>query len=139
MTRFFVPVMPLAGDDPKKFRLVTTAGPHGASIQISEVRGAARTACLSTLASLYGADVIRMLHAEADILVALSDRAFNIARDRVEWLRKGIEASQAKTAAAKAQADKAASALGACTSTSPRSRICVRYGVRYGARDRCRN
>ncbi|UUZ47564.1 hypothetical protein LP420_30890 [Massilia sp. B-10] len=40
----------------------------------------------------------------------LSDRAFNIARDRVEWLRKGIEASQAKTAAAKAQADKAASA-----------------------------
>ncbi|UUZ47563.1 hypothetical protein LP420_30885 [Massilia sp. B-10] len=38
MTRFFVPVMPLAGDDPKKFRLVTTAGPHGASIQISEVR-----------------------------------------------------------------------------------------------------
>lgn len=101
MTRFFVPVMPLAGDDPKKFQLVTTAGPQGASIQISEVRERLEPHA-GTLASLYGADVIRMLHAEADILVALSDRAFNIARDRVEWLRKGIEASQAKTAAAKA-------------------------------------
>ncbi|HEU4777623.1 MAG TPA: hypothetical protein VFS95_12415 [Telluria sp.] len=104
MTRFFVPVLPHPGGDPKKFQLVTSPTPQGgAAVQISEVSERLAPHA-GTLASLYGADVVRMLHAEADILVALSDRAFNIAKDRVEWLRKGIEASQAKTAAAKAQA-----------------------------------
>ncbi|MDQ1815893.1 hypothetical protein RBA41_21590 [Massilia sp. CCM 9210] len=45
------------------------------------------------------AEPVRMLHAEAGILAALSDRTVDIAGDRVEWLRKGIEASLAKAAA----------------------------------------
>lgn len=99
-TRFFVPVVP-AQDGSKKVSLHTA--PQGAdgsvAVLISEVRE--RLGAHSTgVATLSGADVVRLLQADAGILVALSNRAFSIARDRVDWLKKGIEASQARAAAA---------------------------------------
>jgi uncharacterized membrane protein YhaH (DUF805 family) len=99
-TRFFVPVVPAAGDA-RKFTLHLAPGAeHGSqAIRISEVRERLAQPQGTTLATLTGADVVRMLHAEADILIALSDRAFSIARERVDWLKKGIEASQARAAA----------------------------------------
>ncbi|UUZ53191.1 hypothetical protein LP419_30435 [Massilia sp. H-1] len=64
------------------------------AVLISEVRE--RVAHGDAVLWLNGAEVVKMLHAEAGILVALSDRAFAIAHDRVDWLRKGIEAAQAR-------------------------------------------
>jgi hypothetical protein len=100
-TKFFVPVVRSADNDPKKFTLHLANGPEhgGPAVRISEVRERLEQAQGATLATLSGADVVRMLHAEAAILVALNDRAFTIARDRVDWLKKGIEAAQARAAA----------------------------------------
>jgi uncharacterized membrane protein YhaH (DUF805 family) len=97
-TKFFVPVNRPAGGGPKDFTL-HVAHEGGQSIQISEVRERLAPQQGAVIASLSGADVVRMLHPEAAILIALSDRAFRIAKERVEWLKKGIEASQAKAAA----------------------------------------
>ena len=97
-TKFFVPVVRAVGADPGHFRL-DVAHEGGQSIQISEVREWLGQREAGALATLSGADVVRMLGADAAILIALSDRAFRIARERVEWLKKGIEASQAKAAA----------------------------------------
>ncbi|HEY0064218.1 MAG TPA: DUF805 domain-containing protein [Telluria sp.] len=117
VTRFFVPVVALPGGDPNKFRLHTEAIPHGgARVHISEV-GQRLEAGEITLAQLYGADVVRMLPHDAEIVIALSDRPFTIAPDRVLWLRKGIEASQAKMAAAKAQG--AAAAVAPASAPAP--------------------
>ncbi|NHZ81151.1 DUF805 domain-containing protein [Massilia sp. CCM 8695] len=101
-TKFFVPVVRPPGSDAANIslHLSDTAGATGQSILISEVRERVERHHGSAIDSLSGADVVRMLHAEAGILVALSDRSFAIARDRVEWLRKGIEASLARAAAA---------------------------------------
>ncbi|MDQ1923664.1 DUF805 domain-containing protein [Massilia pseudoviolaceinigra] len=100
-TKFFVPVIrpPGSAAGSITLRLSGSTGATGQSILISEVRERVEQHHGSVIASLSGAEVVRMLHAEAGILVALSDRTFDIARDRVEWLRKGIEASLAKAAA----------------------------------------
>ena len=97
-TKFFVPVLRGSGADPRHFTL-DVAHEGGQSIQISEVRERLGQRDASGLASLSGAEVVRRLGADAGILIALSEGAFRIARDRVEWLKKGIEASQAKAAA----------------------------------------
>ncbi len=97
-TRFFVPVLRPPGADPKVFAL-DVAHEGGQSIQISEVRERLGQRDAASLATLSGADVVRMLQADAAILVALSAGAFRIACERVEWLKKGIEASRAKAAA----------------------------------------
>jgi uncharacterized membrane protein YhaH (DUF805 family) len=106
-TRFYVPIVHSADLDPKKARIHTapSAAAGGDAVLISEVRE--RVAHGDAVLWLNGAEVVKMLHAEAAILVALSDRAFAIAHDRVDWLRKGIEAAQAR-AAAKLQAPAAA-------------------------------
>lgn len=103
-TRFFVAVVRPAGSDPRDFRLHVAPGAHGAepAVLISEVRERLERQHGGALATLSGADVVRMLRADGAILVALSDRVFSIAKERVEWLKKGIEAAQAR-AAAKAQ------------------------------------
>lgn len=97
-TRFFVPVEEPANDNPAKLKL--RLAPHGGAqaLVISEVRERLDQHD-GSLATLSGADVVRLLQAEADILVALPDRAFSIARDRVQWLKQGIEQSQARAAA----------------------------------------
>lgn len=97
-TKFFVPVVPSGGADGKGFTLLMGQD-GGKSIRISEVRERLAAPSGGVLASLSGADVVRLLQAEAAILIALSDRVFSIAHDRVEWLRKGIEAAQARAAA----------------------------------------
>lgn len=111
-TKFFVPIIrsPDSSDAKAfKLRMSDIMGDGKQSILISEVRERVEEQHGSSLAALSGADVVRMLHAEASILVALSDRAFNIAKDRVEWLKKGIEASQAR-ARARRDAEAAAAA-----------------------------
>lgn len=123
-TKFFVPIIRPAGSaDAKAFKLRMSdiMGDGKQSILISEVRERVEEQHGSALASLSGADVVRMLHAEASILVALSDRAFNIAKDRVEWLKKGIEASQAR-AAAKAREAAAANAPAAAAAQASAQR-----------------
>jgi uncharacterized membrane protein YhaH (DUF805 family) len=100
-TRFFVPVLRPPGTDPKHFTL-NTAHDGGRAILISEVRERIERHYGAALTILSGADVVRMLDPEAAIMVALGGQPFNIASERVEWLKKGIEASQAR-AAAKAQ------------------------------------
>lgn len=95
-TRFFVPVVANPGGQGFTLHM----GHDGARvITISEVSERLAQPAGGVLASLSGADVVRLLHVDADILVALSDRAFSIARDRVEWLKKGIEAAQARARA----------------------------------------
>ncbi|MDQ1834479.1 DUF805 domain-containing protein [Massilia scottii] len=112
-TRFFVPVIlpPASAAGSITLRLSGSTGATGQSILISEVRERVERHHGSAIAALSGAEVVRMLHAEAGILVALSDRTFDIARDRVEWLRKGIEASLAKAAAKAREAGAAPSPL----------------------------
>lgn len=98
-TRFYVPIVHSPDLDPKKARIHTapSAAAGSDAVLISEVRE--RVAHGDAVLWLNGAEVVKMLHAEAGILVALSDRAFAIAHDRVDWLRKGIEAAQARAAA----------------------------------------
>ncbi len=105
-TKFFVPVaQPGAGESGGvRLRTRDSKGDGTQSIVISEVRERAEDGQGSLLAALSGADVVRLLQADAAILVALSDRRFDIAHDRVAWLRKSIEASIAKAAAARSVA-----------------------------------
>ena len=100
-TKFYVPVHRSPDDNPRNvtLRLSQPAGSAPPTLMISEVRARVEAHQAGALASLSGADVVRMLQAEAGILVALSESAFAIARERVEWLKKGLEAGQARAAA----------------------------------------
>ena len=103
-TKFYVPVHRSVDDNPRNFtlRLSQAAGGAAPILTISEIRARVEAQYLDdigALASLSGADVVKMLQAEAGILVALSESAFGIARERVEWLKKGLEAGQARAAA----------------------------------------
>lgn len=100
-TKFYVPVHRSPDDNPRNFtlRLSQAAGSAPPTLMISEVRARVEAHQAGALASLSGADVVRMLQAEAGILVALSESAFAIARERVEWLKRGLEAGQARAAA----------------------------------------
>ena len=98
-TKFFVPVTRSADDNPRNFTLkLSEAAGAPRTLLISEVRARVEAEHAGALASLSGADVVKMLQAEAAILVALSGSAFAIARERVEWLKKGLEAGQARAA-----------------------------------------
>ncbi|NHZ81152.1 DUF805 domain-containing protein [Massilia sp. CCM 8695] len=105
-TKFFVPVVQPGASESGGVKLRTrdSKGDGLRSIVISEVRERAEDGQGSLLAALSGADVVRLLQADVAILVALSDRSFDIAHERVAWLRNSIEASLAKAAAAKAGA-----------------------------------
>jgi uncharacterized membrane protein YhaH (DUF805 family) len=98
-TRFYVPIVHAPDLDPRKSKIHTAPGTAagGEAVLISEVRE--RVAHGDAVLWLNGAEIVKMLHAEAGILVALSDRAFAIAHDKVDWLRKGIEQAQARAAA----------------------------------------
>ncbi|NHZ88544.1 DUF805 domain-containing protein [Massilia sp. CCM 8733] len=111
-TKFFVPVaQPGTGETGGvKLRTRDSQGDGTRSIVISEVRERAEDGQGSLLAALSGADVVRLLQADAAIVVALSERSFDIAADRVAWLRKSIESSLARAAAAKAGVAAAAAA-----------------------------
>ncbi|WP_426105022.1 DUF805 domain-containing protein [Massilia sp. TSP1-1-2] len=103
-TRFFVAIVRSADGNPKNFTLqLADADADGnIAVRISEQRERLVVGGGNTLVTLSGAEVVRRLQAEAGILVALSEGVFAIARDRVDWLRKGIEAARAR-AAEKAQ------------------------------------
>lgn len=100
-THFFVPVRAASGSAASSAELYLTdaAGDGKRTILVAEVRERVDQQQGSVLTSLQGLDLVRMLQPGAGIRIALSDRVFEIARDRVEWLRKGIEASLAKAAA----------------------------------------
>ena len=100
-TKFYVPVTRSVDDNPRNFTLKLSDAAAGAprTLMISEVRARVEAQHAGALASLSGADIVKMLQAEAAILVALSGSAFAIARERVEWLKKGLEAGQARAAA----------------------------------------
>ncbi|ATQ75914.1 hypothetical protein CR152_16275 [Massilia violaceinigra] len=105
-TQFFVPVIRPPGSDASSItpHLSGSAGATGQSILISEVRERVERHHGGAIATLSGVEVVRMLHADASILVALSDRTFDIAGDRVAWIRKSIDATLAKAAQARAAA-----------------------------------
>ncbi|MDQ1923665.1 DUF805 domain-containing protein [Massilia pseudoviolaceinigra] len=100
-TRFFVPVRSVSGSAASgaELHLTDAAGDGKRSILVAEVREQVEAQQGSVLTSLRGHDLVRVLQPGAGIRIALSDRVFEIAGDRVEWLRKGIDASLAKAAA----------------------------------------
>jgi uncharacterized membrane protein YhaH (DUF805 family) len=95
-TKFFVAIVRSPGNDPRDFTLHHDEASGKPAVTISEVRERLAGQPGQALLALSGADVVRRLHAECDILVALSDRAFHIAKERVLWLKSGIEAAQAR-------------------------------------------
>lgn len=103
-TKFVVPV-DRAGTDPRKYTLHVAPGLDGApcALTISEEASRLDQRQGNGTASLYGADIVRKVQTDAEILVALSDRAFKIALDKVDWLKKGVAAAQARAAALKPQ------------------------------------
>ncbi len=100
-TKFYVPITGASDGNARDFTLHLSASPDGAhrTLLISEVRSRVEQEHRGGLAALSGAEVVKLLHAEAGILVALSESAFAIARDRVSWLKKGLETAQAKAPA----------------------------------------
>jgi uncharacterized membrane protein YhaH (DUF805 family) len=99
-TRFFVAIERTAGDDPGRFTLHTNAadGKPGVAIAIAEQRERVAAPAGTTLLALSGVDVVRRLPSGGGIAVALSEGVFDIPGERVEWLRKGIDASLARAA-----------------------------------------
>lgn len=87
------------------------------ALVISEVAERVHAAHGHATVTLAGADIVRHLQADADILIALSDRAFTIARDRVQWLKQVVEAAHAKAAAQ--QQTPPAAAMQALAATRP--------------------
>ena len=103
-TKFFVPIHQEAMDMQASLHATKNA------LMISEVAERVQAQHGYTIASLAGAEIVRHLHADADILIALSDRAFTIARDRVQWLKQVVEAAHAKAASQTAPVPSAAAA-----------------------------
>lgn len=134
-TKFFVPVIRSADEDPAKFtlRIAQIAQNGGRSILISEVRERLDQP-VSGLASLSGAQVVRLLQADASILVALSGRAFSIAKEQVEWLKRSVEAAQARSKARAAERTRAAPAAGGSVDVGalkPRRVSLARIGLSF--------
>ena len=86
-TKFFVPIVRSADDDPKNYTLQTEDKGGKRAVTISEARELVDLRRGHGLAAISGAEVVRRLHADAIILVALSEGFFSIARDRVDWLK----------------------------------------------------
>ena len=100
-TKFFVEIVRSLDDNPKNFKLHLVVADGKSAVRISEKRERLEVQpdnAQLALVALSGAEVVRRLQPEASILVALSDRAFAIARDRIDWLKQGIEAAQARAA-----------------------------------------
>ncbi|NHZ97318.1 DUF805 domain-containing protein [Massilia sp. CCM 8734] len=100
-TTFFVPVAQPGGAGGVTLRTRDIQGDGSRAIMIAEVREAAHDGQGSLLVALLGADVVCLLQPDAAIVVALSERTFEIAHDRVAWLRKSIEVARAKSAMAR--------------------------------------
>ena len=99
-TKFFVQVLRAVDNNPRNFSLHIAPDPDSGkpSVLISEQRERLNRQHGNATAALYGADIVKLLADDAAILVALSDRAFEIASARVAWLRAGILAAQARAA-----------------------------------------
>lgn len=103
-TKFFVPVDRPSAADPGRFTLhvaPATAG-RGPAIQIAEDPQRLDPGHGNGTALMYGSEVVRKLQVEAEILVALQSSAFTIALDKVDWLKRGVEAARARAAAERA-------------------------------------
>lgn len=122
-TRFFVPVTHASHNDPgnnaENVALYTDVSTGMPSVTISEVRERLLPQQGDALVAMFGAELVRRLHGDAGILVALSEHVFSIAGDRVGWLRKGIAASQARAAEKKARAAPGVPAAPAPALTAP--------------------
>ncbi|MES2898291.1 MAG: DUF805 domain-containing protein [Pseudomonadota bacterium] len=99
-TKFFVQVQRAPDNNPRNFSLHVAADPAGGepAVLISEERERLNRQHGNATAALYGADIVKLLTDDAAILVALSDRAFQIATERVAWLKAGLQAAQARAA-----------------------------------------
>lgn len=118
-TTFFVPVAQPGGAGGVTLRTRDIQGDGNRAIMIAEVREAANDGQGSLLVALLGADVVCLLQPDAAIVVALSGRTFEIAHDRVAWLRKSIEAARAKSATARAAAPAPAPAAAPAAAPAP--------------------
>jgi uncharacterized membrane protein YhaH (DUF805 family) len=97
-TKFFVAIERSADNDPRNFSFYQHDSGGAPAVTISEVRERIAPPQGYPLVAISGADVVRRLHAESSILVALSEGAFKISRDRAEWLKTGIQAAHARAA-----------------------------------------
>ena len=103
-TKFFVPVDRANAADPGRFTLhvAPARAGRGPAIQIAEDPQRLDPGHGNGTALMYGSEVVRKLQVEAEILVALQSSAFTIALDKVDWLRRGVEAARARAAAERA-------------------------------------
>lgn len=97
-TRFFVPVIHSGSGKPKDFRLHVSSSPEDGKpvVHISEALDRLNREHGHGTTAISGAEIVLLVQEGAAILVALSDRIFNIATARVEWLKKSIQAAYAK-------------------------------------------
>jgi len=103
-TKFFVPVDRPSAADPGRFSLhvAPARAGRGPAIQIAEDPQRLDPGHGNGRALMYGSEVVRKLQVEAEILVALQSSAFTIALDKVDWLKRGVEAARARAAAERA-------------------------------------
>lgn len=103
-TKFFVPVDRANAADPGRFTLhvAPARAGRGPAIQIAEDPQRLDPGHGNGTALMYGSEVVRKLQVEAEILVALQSSAFTIALDKVDWLKRGVEAARARAAAERA-------------------------------------
>ncbi len=118
-TKFYVAIDRSPDNDHKNFTLHWREHDGQPAVTISEEPTRIDAQPGNALVALSGAEVVRRLRAGDGILVALSDRAFSIARDRVEWLRNGIQAAQARAAEKARQAAGAFPVIDAVSSPVP--------------------
>ena len=120
-TRFFVPTERSAGNDPQDYTLYSRSSDGQPAVTISELRQRIEAGSGNAVVLLSGAELVRRLQADCAIVIALSDRVFLVAKDRVDWLRKGIEAAQARKAEAAKPAPAAFPQLDMATAIAPRT------------------
>ncbi len=118
-TKFFVPVDRADATEPGRFTLhvAPARAGRGPTIHIAEFAERIDPNHGNGTALMYGSEVVRKLQVEAEILVALQSSAFTIALDKVDWLKRGVEAARARAAAERAALTQSAGQTQSMSST----------------------
>eukprot|EP01041_Mallomonas_annulata_P034128 gene34128-56846_t len=118
-TKFFVPVNRANAAEPGRFTLhvAPARAGRGPTIHIAEFAERIDPSHGNGTALMYGSEVVRKLQVEAEILVALQSSAFTIALDKVDWLKRGVEAARARAAAERAALTQSAGQTQSMSST----------------------
>ncbi len=91
-TRFFVAVKRVVNDGKADFRLVLD--PSRPNIEISEYKDRLTCPRDAELAFLTGGQIVRRVPSEAALRIVLVERNLDVAQQRVDWLKRSLEASR---------------------------------------------